>query len=66
MQISSGGGALRLQSDKKIIHDFFFTFMTGFHESEDTNYVRCLSRSFLVYNIFLDVFMYAFLKLSLN
>jgi hypothetical protein len=39
MQISSAGRALRLPSDKKIISDFFFTFMADVHKSEDTNYV---------------------------
>jgi hypothetical protein len=30
---------LRLSSDKKILRDFFFTFMAYIHGSEDTNYV---------------------------
>jgi len=40
MQISSAGRALRLPTDKKIIRDFFSTFMTDIHESEDTSCAR--------------------------
>jgi hypothetical protein len=36
MQIGSAEWALRLPSDKKILFDFFFTFMAEIHESEDT------------------------------
>ena len=39
VQINAAGRALRLPSDKKIIRDFFFTFVTDFHESDDTNYL---------------------------
>ena len=57
MQISAAGRALRLPTDKNIIRDFRFTFVTDIHESEDTNYVRCLSRSFRVDDILWMVFM---------
>jgi len=39
MQISSAGRALRLPSDKKILRDFFFTFVAYVHESKDTSCV---------------------------
>ncbi len=46
MQISSAGGALRLSADKKILCNFFITFVTDVHESKNTSYVWYLSRSF--------------------
>jgi hypothetical protein len=36
MQISSARGALRLPADKKILRDFFFTFVADIHASKNT------------------------------
>ena len=33
MQINTAGRALRLPADKKIIRDFFFTFMANVHKN---------------------------------
>ncbi|MFZ2398784.1 MAG: hypothetical protein WAW31_09000 [Smithella sp.] len=39
MQINAAGRALRLPSGKKIICDFFYTFVADIHKSEDTSCV---------------------------
>jgi len=36
IEINAAGGALCMPSDNKIISYFFFTLVTGFHESENT------------------------------
>ena len=37
MQISSAGGALRLPADKKILCDFFITFVADVHSNKNTS-----------------------------
>jgi hypothetical protein len=40
MQIGSAGRALRLPPDKKILRDFFFTFVANVHIAKNTGYAR--------------------------
>ena len=39
MQIISAGGALRLPADKKILRNFFITFLANVHASENISII---------------------------